>query len=92
MLKITHEDSVTQVLFNSSESLLATGDMSGKIVITHIPSLTTRTELNDCNDLEWMTWHSTSDILFAGDKDGMIWMWLIGPKGVVQSKVWCQFA
>ncbi|EYC30462.1 hypothetical protein Y032_0005g2661 [Ancylostoma ceylanicum] len=44
-------------------------------------------QIDDSNDLEWMCWHSTSDILFAGDKDGMVWMWLIGPTGVAQSKV-----
>ncbi|KAK6031105.1 Transcription initiation factor IIA, gamma subunit, helical domain protein [Ostertagia ostertagi] len=45
-------------------------------------------QLNDCNDLEWICWHTTSDILFAGDKDGIVWMWLIGPSGVAQSKVY----
>ncbi|VDM66027.1 unnamed protein product [Strongylus vulgaris] len=44
--------------------------------------------IDDCNDLEWVCWHNISDILFAGDKDGMVWMWLIGPSGVAQSKVY----
>lgn len=78
---------MVSVAFNASNTLLATGDMSGKIIVTDVATLSTRAEVNDCNDLEWMTWHPKSDIIFAGDKDGMVWMWLIGPKGVVQSKV-----
>ena len=34
-----------------------------------------------------MFWHKSSDIIFAGDKDGTVWMWLIGATGVAQSKV-----
>lgn len=88
VLRIGHEDSVTHVAFNNAHSLLATGDMSGKIIITQLSDLNTRAKLNDCNDLEWMCWHTTSDILFAGDKDGMVWMWLIGSGGIAQSKVY----
>ncbi|XGW18330.1 hypothetical protein V3C99_002733 [Haemonchus contortus] len=88
VIKIAHDDSVTHVSFNNQQTLLATADMSGEIIITHLSDLSSRAKLNDCNDLEWMCWHTTSDILFAGDKDGMIWMWLIGPSGVAQSKVY----
>lgn len=106
VLKIEHGDSVTHVGFNNAQTLLATADMSGKIVVTQLSDLNTRAkvisssfnadivipisthlQINECNDLEWMCWHTTSDILFAGDKDGLVWMWLIGPSGVAQSKV-----
>ncbi|KAJ1349441.1 hypothetical protein KIN20_005015 [Parelaphostrongylus tenuis] len=88
VLKIDHEDSVIQVAFNNAQTLLSTGDMSGKIIVTQLSDLNTRAKINDCNDLGWMCWHNTSDILFAGDKDGIIWMWLIGPGGVAQAKVY----
>ncbi|CAI5444499.1 unnamed protein product [Caenorhabditis angaria] len=88
ILKVEHKDSVTHVLFNNSETLLATGDIGGKIVITDIRTKKSRAEIDECNDLEWMKWHHTADILFAGDKDGILWMWLIGNKGIVQSKVY----
>ncbi|WKY01034.1 hypothetical protein Q1695_015212 [Nippostrongylus brasiliensis] len=88
VMKIDHDDSVTHVGFNNSQTLLATGDMSGKIIVTQLSDLSTRAKLSDCNDLEWMCWHTTSDIIFAGDKDGIVWMWLIGPAGVAQSKVY----
>lgn len=88
VLKIEHGDSVTHVGFNNAQTLLATADMSGKIVVTQLCDLNTRAKINECNDLEWMCWHTTSDILFAGDKDGLVWMWLIGPSGVAQSKVY----
>ncbi|PAV88858.1 hypothetical protein WR25_01726 [Diploscapter pachys] len=87
VLKIEHKDSVIAVAFNHNNSLLATADMSGKIVITQLNDLKTRAELEECSDLEWIEWHTTSDILFAGDKDGILWMWLIGPSGVAQNKV-----
>ncbi|EGT31692.1 hypothetical protein CAEBREN_21754 [Caenorhabditis brenneri] len=86
VLKVEHKDSVTQVLFNHSETLLATGDLSGKIMISEIATKKVRAEIDECNDLEWMKWHHTADILFAGDKDGILWMWLIGNKGIAQSK------
>ncbi|EFO90081.1 hypothetical protein GCK72_011139 [Caenorhabditis remanei] len=88
VLKVEHKDSVTQVLFNHSETLLATGDLSGKIMISDVATKKVRAEIDECNDLEWMRWHQTADILFAGDKDGILWMWLIGNKGIAQSKVY----
>ncbi|UMM21763.1 hypothetical protein L5515_003302 [Caenorhabditis briggsae] len=88
ILKIEHKDSVTQVMFNSNETLLATGDLSGKIMISEVATKKIRAEIDECNDLEWMRWHQTADILFAGDKDGILWMWLIGNKGIAQSKVY----
>ncbi|GMT19981.1 hypothetical protein PFISCL1PPCAC_11278 [Pristionchus fissidentatus] len=88
VLEIAHTDSVTFVCFNKAETLLASGDMSGKIYITELATLQRRIELDDCSDLEWLLWHHSSDILFAGDKEGLVWMWLIGNKGVAQSKIY----
>uniref|UniRef100_A0A1I7UZH2 WD_REPEATS_REGION domain-containing protein n=1 Tax=Caenorhabditis tropicalis TaxID=1561998 RepID=A0A1I7UZH2_9PELO len=88
VLKVEHKDSVTLVMFNNSETLLATGDLSGKIMVSEVATRKVRAEIDECNDLEWMKWHPTADILFAGDKDGILWMWLIGNKGIAQSKVY----
>jgi len=88
LLKITdHADSVTCVRFNSAGTFLATGDMSGKIVITSLNSLSQLCTIDECSDLEWLAWHHSADILFAGGGDGLVWMWLISPNGVAQSKV-----
>ncbi|CAI2349321.1 unnamed protein product [Caenorhabditis sp. 36 PRJEB53466] len=88
VLKIEHKDSVTFVAFNNAETLLATGDLSGKILISELATKNVRAEIDECNDLEWIKWHHTADILFAGDKDGILWMWLIGNNGIAQSKVY----
>lgn len=75
-----HSDSVTWVRFNAKKTLLATGDMSGRIQIWDIEKRGKVTEFTDSADLEWLRWHSTADILFAGANDGIIWMWLIPTK------------
>ncbi|KHN76755.1 Angio-associated migratory cell protein [Toxocara canis] len=82
-----HVDSVTCIRFNASASLLASGDMSGKIIITETASLKMRCEMEDPSELEWLEWHASADILFAGAGDGIVWMWLIGSQGVSQTKV-----
>ncbi|GMR43290.1 hypothetical protein PMAYCL1PPCAC_13485 [Pristionchus mayeri] len=88
VLEIAHTDSVTHVAFNKSETLLASGDMSGKIYITDLTTLQRRIELDDCSDLEWLFWHNAMPgVLFAGDKEGLVWMWLIGQDGAAQSKI-----
>ncbi|TKR77934.1 hypothetical protein L596_018822 [Steinernema carpocapsae] len=88
-LKITeHTDSVHCVRFSASGSYLATGDMSGKIIITSMSALKQIAMIDECSDLEWLTWHPSQDILFAGGGDGMVWMWLVSKNGVAQSKVY----
>lgn len=39
MLKIEHDDSVTYAIFNHKETLVATADMSGKIIVTSLKDL-----------------------------------------------------
>uniref|UniRef100_A0A914XNF7 Angio-associated migratory cell protein n=1 Tax=Plectus sambesii TaxID=2011161 RepID=A0A914XNF7_9BILA len=72
-----HSDSVTFVRFNSKGTLLASGDMSGKIIITNVAKKERVAEYEDMTDLEWLQWHHGADILFAGGGDSMVWMWLI---------------
>ncbi|CAJ0586121.1 unnamed protein product, partial [Mesorhabditis spiculigera] len=88
VLTIQHNDSVVSTAFNHSSTLLATADLSGRIVITQLSDLSMRTEIADSSDIEWMEWHRGSDILFAGDSDGTLWMWLISQAGVAQQKVY----
>lgn len=43
--------------------------------------------MEDPAELEWLEWHCSVDISFAGANDGLLWMWLIGLEGVSQTKV-----
>ncbi|CAJ0937095.1 unnamed protein product, partial [Mesorhabditis belari] len=88
VLSIQHNDSVVSIAFNSTGTLVATGDMSGRIFITQLSDLSKRSEISDCSDIEWMFWHKSSDILFVGDSDGSAWMWLISQTGIAQQKVY----
>lgn len=72
-----HSDSVVQVAFNSKGNLLATGDMSGKIQIWNVDTGSRVITYADVSELEWLEWHHSADILLAGAKDGLIWMWLV---------------
>ncbi|MFH4980056.1 hypothetical protein AB6A40_006765 [Gnathostoma spinigerum] len=82
-----HNDSVIAVSFSCAGTFLATGDMSGGIVITNVESHNQICPIEDCSDLEWLQWHSSADILFAGCNDGLMWMWLMTNDGVKQRKV-----
>ncbi|VDO48025.1 unnamed protein product, partial [Onchocerca flexuosa] len=44
-------------------------------------------KIDDCEELSWIQWHSSADILFAGGRNG-IWMWLITTNNVRQTKVY----
>lgn len=71
-----HKDSVICVRFNNKGNLLATGDMNGLIFVWDLTDFTLKTQF-DINELEWLLWHPSADILLAGSKDGEVWMWLI---------------
>lgn len=43
-------------------------------------------KIDDCEELSWMQWHSSTDILLAGGKNG-IWMWLVTTDTIRQTKV-----
>ncbi|VDK49666.1 unnamed protein product [Anisakis simplex] len=55
-------------------------------------SLRKRCEMDEPSELEWLEWHRSVDILFAGAHDGVIWMWLIGTDGVSQTKDCCYYS
>ncbi|VDM10138.1 unnamed protein product [Wuchereria bancrofti] len=88
VLKIDeHKDSVICAEFSVEGHLLATGDMSGLIVLSSTKNLKRCFSIDDCEELSWIRWHSSADILLAGGKNG-IWMWLITNDNVRQTKVY----
>uniref|UniRef100_A0A8R1Y0D3 WD_REPEATS_REGION domain-containing protein n=1 Tax=Onchocerca volvulus TaxID=6282 RepID=A0A8R1Y0D3_ONCVO len=82
-----HKDSVICAQFSMKGHLLATGDMSGLIVVSSTTDLRIYFSIDDCEELSWMQWHSSADILLAGGRNG-IWMWLIAANNVRQTKVY----
>lgn len=45
VVSIKHNDSVTGISFNSSGTLIATADLSGRIVVTQLSDLSKRAEV-----------------------------------------------
>ncbi|CAG9540899.1 unnamed protein product [Cercopithifilaria johnstoni] len=82
-----HKDSVICAQFSVKGHLLATGDMSGLIVVSSTTELRRCFSIDDCEELSWIQWHSSADILLAGGKNG-IWMWLVTTDIVRQTKVY----
>uniref|UniRef100_A0A1I7VXU5 TFIIA_gamma_N domain-containing protein n=1 Tax=Loa loa TaxID=7209 RepID=A0A1I7VXU5_LOALO len=82
-----HRDSVICAQFSAKGHMLATADMSGLIVVNSTTKLGRCFSIDDCEELSWIQWHSSADILFAGGKNG-IWMWLITTESVRQTKVY----
>ncbi|KAG1682604.1 Angio-associated migratory cell protein [Nymphon striatum] len=78
-----HTDSIVFVKFNFDSTLLATGDMSGKIKIWKSENRSEILSLETA-DLKWMQWHHSANVLFAGAADGFMWMWKI-PSGECKS-------
>lgn len=74
-----HKDSVTCTAFSHDSKFVATGDMSGLIIVWDVA--TKKQVWNfETTDLEWLQWHSEAHILLAGTVDGNMWMWKI-PSG-----------
>lgn len=68
-----HKDTVTEASFSYDDKYVATGDMSGFIQIWNVVEKTSVWELED-SDLEWMFWHHSAPVLFAGFDSGDIYM------------------
>lgn len=74
-----HKDSVTCTAFSHDSKLVATGDMSGLIIVWDVA--TKKQIWNfETTDLEWLEWHTEAHVLLAGTTDGSVWMWKI-PSG-----------
>lgn len=74
-----HKDSVTEVVFNHNDQYIATGDMGGLIQVWS----TKDKNLVWCfegDEVEWLLWHPTVNVLFCGCQSGDIYVWQI-PSG-----------
>ncbi|CAH1183287.1 unnamed protein product [Phaedon cochleariae] len=74
-----HKDSVTEVCFSFDDQYVATGDMAGMIQVWS----TKERKLVWCfegDDMEWLIWHSMTNVLFCGCHSGDIYIWQI-PQG-----------
>ncbi|XP_065202886.1 angio-associated migratory cell protein [Planococcus citri] len=74
-----HSDSVTHVGFNFDGTYVATGDMKGLIQVWKLfdaePVWSEKVD-----ELQWLLWHKETNILFAAEKSGAIYIWKI-PNG-----------
>ncbi|PFX28860.1 Angio-associated migratory cell protein [Stylophora pistillata] len=71
-----HKDSVTCTAFSHDGKFVATGDMSGFIIVWDV--VTKKEVWNfEATDLEWLEWHNEANVLLAGTADGNVWMWKI---------------
>lgn len=76
---IGHKDSVTCTAFSHDSKFVATGDMSGLILVWDVA--TKKQVWNfETTDLEWLEWHKEAHVLLAGTVDGSVWMWKV-PSG-----------
>ncbi|XP_075591968.1 protein SDA1 homolog [Dermatophagoides farinae] len=69
-----HKDSIVAVKFNLNSTMVATGDMSGVIIVWNVEDGKKIYEYEVGNDLNWLLWHNTIDnVLLAGTHE--TWMW-----------------
>ncbi|XP_028393460.1 angio-associated migratory cell protein-like isoform X2 [Dendronephthya gigantea] len=78
-----HKDSVTCSVFSHDSNYVATGDMSGVIKVWSVKSGVEVWSF-ETSDLEWLKWHHSAHVLFAGTADGEFWMWKI-PDGACKT-------
>lgn len=74
-----HKDSIICTAFSHDSKFVATGDMSGLIIVWDIAAKKQVWNF-ETTDLEWLQWHSQANVLLAGTVDGSVWMWKI-PSG-----------
>ncbi|XP_014479534.1 PREDICTED: angio-associated migratory cell protein [Dinoponera quadriceps] len=78
VLKCTgHTDSVIFAEFNHDDNYLATGDMKGLIQVWSKNVCCSQFYIDE---LHWMKWHHSANILLAASENGEIYMWKL-PKG-----------
>lgn len=75
-----HKDSVISAEFSHDGTYLATGDMSGIVMVWKVATKTVVWS-ESINDLSWLKWHPGSAVLLAAASSGEIYMWKI-PSGV----------
>ncbi|OUC40595.1 putative WD domain, G-beta repeat protein [Trichinella nativa] len=69
-----HQDSVFAVKFNRDATLVATGDLMGRIQIWDMTTLGLECSYETHDDLQWMVWHHSIDIIIRGGNSGNIYM------------------
>lgn len=75
-----HQDSVCSIAFSYTGEYLATADMNGVIKVWKSSNGQLLKTLQGPEDLEWIRWHSKSNVLLASGNDYTIWSWSL-PKG-----------
>uniref|UniRef100_V9KSE6 Angio-associated migratory cell protein n=1 Tax=Callorhinchus milii TaxID=7868 RepID=V9KSE6_CALMI len=71
-----HKDSVISASFSHDSSMVATGDMSGLIMVWKLETRK-RVWSFEVGDLQWMAWHPVAPVLLAGTDEGSVWMWKV---------------
>ncbi|CDW55616.1 Angio-associated migratory cell protein [Trichuris trichiura] len=73
-----HDDSVSEVHLNYNEVYLATGDMSGAVIVWETVQWEKRFMLESLDDtnleMTWMFWHHSTNVIFRGFATGLIAM------------------
>lgn len=71
-----HKDTVVDMKFNSTGTLLATASMDGTIRVWSVPAGDLVRLLEGPGDeVLWIRWHPRGDIVVAGSADMTLWMW-----------------
>ncbi|ALC43817.1 CG5114 [Drosophila busckii] len=87
LFKITdHKDTVTEAHFSHDGTYLATGDMSGELLVFKVSEqqderpIMTKVWEYAMFDMAWMFWHRGANVLIAGSDSGEVYVWRI-PSG-----------
>jgi WD40 repeat protein len=73
------KDSVVHVAFSHEGAYFAAADMSGVIRVWKVASKEVVWEFETA-DITWMSWHPSTNVLFATTADSELWMWKV-PSG-----------
>ncbi|KFD47636.1 hypothetical protein D918_00436 [Trichuris suis] len=73
-----HNDSVAEVHLNHNQAYLATGDMSGVVMVWETRQWERKFTLESLDDsiveMTWMFWHHSTNVIFRGFTSGLIAM------------------
>ena len=87
----SHQDSVSSVKWSSDGTLLASGGMDGRILISQLSvsgetgeiAFEQKGWLEGPDELVWMEWHPAGPVLLAGSNDGTVWLWHVPSMAVM---------
>lgn len=72
-----HHESVIYAGFNHDSSLVATADMNGLIQVRDVNENFAVVWNFEAEEITWMQWHQTQNVLLAGTVGGECWVWSI---------------